>query len=223
MDFAKWLNSLDEVLFEVMSWLVFFPLTLARAIVWPLGTMEYANRELHDREALQFDDTLSPPLFLLVALLLSHAFELAVGQGDNPIVDDTHGLAGLVNDDGSLLVLRLLFFSLFPLMLATRLVWARGQRLTRPRLKAPFYAQCYATAPFALVLGAGTTLATTQGPVAAPVGAALILAAVIWFVVVEVRWFQRHLPAGLLSACWSATLGIVSASVGAFSLGHLFT
>ena len=28
MDLMKWLSSLDEFLYEVMSWLPFFPLTL---------------------------------------------------------------------------------------------------------------------------------------------------------------------------------------------------
>lgn len=45
MDFMKWLNSLDELLYEVMSWLVFFPLTLWRALRgrWRRWTMRTAS------------------------------------------------------------------------------------------------------------------------------------------------------------------------------------
>lgn len=61
----KWLNSLDELLYGVMSWLVFYPLTLWRSLVRPLATMDYADRQLSLPEAEQYADALSPPLFLL--------------------------------------------------------------------------------------------------------------------------------------------------------------
>ena len=41
----KWLNSLDELLFEVMSWLIFFPLTLWRTLAQPLTMMAYADEQ----------------------------------------------------------------------------------------------------------------------------------------------------------------------------------
>ena len=36
MDFMKIIESLDEALYTVMGWLVFYPLTLWRALVRPL-------------------------------------------------------------------------------------------------------------------------------------------------------------------------------------------
>lgn len=44
----------------------------------PWGMMDYASRELNDGEHHQYTETLSPRLFLLVTLLLSHALELAL-------------------------------------------------------------------------------------------------------------------------------------------------
>src|SRR6187401_3303285 len=102
MQFMQLLRSLDELLYEVMGWLVFFPLTLWRTLLHPLQMMEYAGRELGDAEDRQYDDTLSPPLFLLLALLVSHGLELAFIGGVNPIIADRQGLAGVVNDDMSL-------------------------------------------------------------------------------------------------------------------------
>lgn len=61
MDFMKWLNSLDELLYEVMSWLVFYPLTLWRTLLQPIGMMKYADRQLDLPEAEQYTDALSPP------------------------------------------------------------------------------------------------------------------------------------------------------------------
>ena len=42
----KWLNSLDEHLFEVVSWLVFLPLTLLRTLVRLMAMMDYADEQL---------------------------------------------------------------------------------------------------------------------------------------------------------------------------------
>lgn len=46
MYFMKWLSSLDELLYEVISWLVFYPLTLWRTCTRPLGMMDYADAQL---------------------------------------------------------------------------------------------------------------------------------------------------------------------------------
>ena len=44
MDFMKLIESLDEALYSVMSWLLFYPLTLWRTIVQPLNMMAYADQ-----------------------------------------------------------------------------------------------------------------------------------------------------------------------------------
>ena len=77
MNFVQLLKSLDDLLYEVMSWLVFYPITMWRALTRPLKMMNYADTELSDAEDKQYDDTLSPPLFLLLSLFISHAVELA--------------------------------------------------------------------------------------------------------------------------------------------------
>ena len=45
MHFMQLLKSLDELLYEVMSWLVFFPLTLWRTLTQPITMMEYAESQ----------------------------------------------------------------------------------------------------------------------------------------------------------------------------------
>jgi hypothetical protein len=82
MDFMKWLNSLDELLYEVMSWLLFFPITLWRSIVHPIRTMADIERQAALPEDAQYAAVLSPPLFLALALLLAHAASTALGQTD---------------------------------------------------------------------------------------------------------------------------------------------
>lgn len=200
MHFMQLLRSLDELLYEVMGWLVFFPLTLWRVLRHPLQMMEYAGRELGDTEERQYDDTLSPPLFLLLALLLSHGLELAFLAEVNPIIADRRGLAGLVNDDMSLLMLRLALFSLIPLVLAVSLLHGKRLPITRQELKAPFYAQCYAAAPFALLLGVSALLMQNKAPATILAGFAMFVFVIGAYFAVQVVWFRRHLGTGLFRA-----------------------
>ena len=41
MDFMKIIESLDEALYTVMCWLIFYPMTLWRAVARPLDMMAY--------------------------------------------------------------------------------------------------------------------------------------------------------------------------------------
>jgi len=200
MNFMTLLQSLDDLLYEVMSWAVFFPITLWRTITGPLGMMEYAHNELRDRPESQYQDTLSPPLFLLLALLLSHSIELALGTTVNPIVARTSGLAAYVDSDGKLLMLRLMFFSIIPLMLAVALLAGLRQKVTRERLRAPFYAQCYPAGAFALAIGIGGLLLSETSGTPQLAGGLLMPVALVAYFVVQAAWFRRHLRCGLLAS-----------------------
>jgi hypothetical protein len=46
MDFLKLIQSLDELLYEIMSWLIFYPVTLWRTLTKPLTMMTYSEVEL---------------------------------------------------------------------------------------------------------------------------------------------------------------------------------
>jgi hypothetical protein len=50
MDFLKLIRSLDELLYEIMSWLIFYPVTLWRALTRPLKMMDYSDAEQGDAE-----------------------------------------------------------------------------------------------------------------------------------------------------------------------------
>ena len=72
------LKSLEELLYEAMVMLVFFPRTLWLTLRHPQRMMDYADTEIVDVQSEQYSDTLSPPLFLMSCLLLSHLVELAI-------------------------------------------------------------------------------------------------------------------------------------------------
>ncbi len=222
MDFMQWLNSLGEVLYEVMSWLIFYPITLWRTMTRPLAMMGYADTELLDRGDEQFEDTLNPPLFLVLSLLLTQAIDAALGGGTNPIVAQKTGLAGFINDDTKLLVLRLIVFAMFPLIMSAAMLRAKRVRLTRKALRGPFYAQCYACAPFALLLGIGTSLAHTAIPDAPLVGLLLAAGATGAYLIAEARWFSHALEQGFARGLVNAFAAFTVSCAASFALSALF-
>lgn len=188
MDFLKILKSLEEALYEVMVWLAFYPITFWQVIRRPALMMNYADTELDDADEDRYSDRLSPPIFLAITLGLAHALEIALGQ--NAQTGD------FLADDRNLLAYRMIAFSVFPLILAIRLLRRRRVMLDRKLLRAPFYSQCYVAGPFA----AAVSSAPIIGP-QLPVGQvnqvliviAIILIATIWYLALQTRWFAREL------------------------------
>lgn len=215
MDLLKWIKSLDELLFELMSWMVFWPLTLVRTLLRPLTMMRYADAQLSLPEDDQYAEALSPPVFLVVTLVVTHLVAVAMGEPD-VIIQQRSGIAGLVSDDSSALVVRIAFFAAFPMMFSIILLIRSKRRINRTNLQWPFYAQCYPTAVFAAILGvAGQFQYLHLGPQGA--SGALILAAALWLVGVEAVWLRKEHGAGWVAAGAMALAGVVAA--GALVVG----
>lgn len=220
MDFMKWLNSLDELLYEVMSWLLFFPVTFWRALRFPIASMKEIERQASLPENQQYSRLISPPLFLTLGLLLAHGIGVALGQTDT-LVAKRSGLAGLINDDTSALILRVIVFASFALFLAARMVRCSGRELDRQTLRLPFYEQCYPTTVFAVSLTIGTCLASVPKGNVSHVGAALIVLSFANFFGVEVYWFARSLGIGLLRGLAHVLVALAQGSVFLIIVGSL--
>lgn len=221
MNFVQWLNSLDELLYELMSWLVFFPVTLWKIMRHPLATMQYAEDQLLLEPDLQYRGTVSPPIMLILTIVLMQGIGLAV-DGSNPIVASHRGLAGLVNDNTSLLLLRLVLFGTFALMLATRKVNRSSVDLDRDTLKPPFYAQCYAISPFALLFSGGLSAIMHHHPRLQICGLGAVIAGFLFYGVVQVRWFRQELRQSRLRSFLDASIGLVASLAVTITLGVLF-
>jgi hypothetical protein len=215
MDFMKILKSLEEFLYEVMTWLVFYPRTMWLALRRPLTMMDYADSELHDRTAEQYTDTLSPPLFLVLTIILSHGVELAL-VGQSAVVTDTSGLSALISDDTNLIIFRAICFSMFPLMTALLLLWRQGTRLDRNTLRPPYYSQCYIAAPFALMTGIVTIMIGDPDDRVRLGAAAIMLGVVVWYLAIQTRWFAQHLKTTRLRAL---PIALVAYALALGSLG----
>jgi len=221
VNFFNLLQSLDELLYEVMSWLVFYPVTLWRTLVRPLQMMDYSDVEQGDAADEQYTDTLSPPLFLLLSLILVHAAEIAL-VGANAVVVSKVGLSALVSNDTDLIILRIVTYSLFPVLMATRMVRARKVEVNRQTLRAPFYSQCYGAALLAILLGSGELLIRLGHEWSLLAGAALMLFGLLWFGTLQTAWFDQHLKCGRLRAFGQASRAMVESLVAVLLLSNLF-
>ncbi len=222
MNFFNLLQSLDELLYEVMSWLIFYPVTLWRTLVHPLKMMDYSDVEQGDASDQQYTDTLSPPLFLLLSLILVHAAEIAL-VGNDAVVTSKVGLSAFVSNNTDLIILRIVSYSLFPVMMATRMVRAQKLQVDRDTLRAPFYSQCYVAAVLAILLGSAEILIKLAHQWSVLAGGALGLFALLWFGFLQTAWFNQHLKCGRPKAFGHASRAMVESLVAVLLLSSLFS
>lgn len=197
MDFFQIIRSLENLLYEVMTWLIFYPRTLWRTIVRPKGIMVYTVEELRDTTDDRFADLLSPPLFLMLSLLIAHGAEKVLGVGTDEATE-VLGTTGrmIIASDQNLLLFRSFLFALFPLVAAVGLIRRKPGALNRNSLKGPFYQQCYFGGTFGLAVS--TASALVRHPLEPVRAAGLILstAGILWYLWVQTRWIERELGIG---------------------------
>lgn len=206
MPFIIFLKNFEVLLYEIMSWLIFYPRTLWRCGRHPLQMMYRAEHELELPVPEQFPDIVSPPIFLLLTVIAASGFEVAV-VGNSPLIDNGIGLAGLISDNTSLIMFRLIAFASLPIIAGAFGLAVLGRPLDRVTLQPFFYAQCFATTPVVLLCSIAETLTRLPSPKAnIPAGMLFALAA-IFYVGVEASWFTREAKRGrLLGILWALSV-----------------
>jgi len=220
MDFLKIIRSIEGLLYEVMSWVIFYPTTMWRVIWHPLTMMKYSEVEQTEAPDHQYTDTLSPPLFLLLSILIAHAIEVAAHER---IVLHSGLASELVRSHEYLLILRAIAFSIVPLMFAVALLQGLGKTVDRAKLRAPFFSQCYVAAPFALAIGLCSVAVRSPYHNLKIAGAVCALLAVCWLLWLQTVWLSTHLNVSLGRAClvalWTAAKAIAMiVAIGAILL-----
>jgi hypothetical protein len=209
------IRSIENLLYEIMTWLVFYPRTLWQTIRHPLRMSEYSELEQSDAPEEQYTDMLSPPLFLLLSILITHGLELGFGAAESP----PKGAIGriLYGSEETLLLTRAVVFSIYPLTYAVALVARSNRPLDRTTLRAPFYSQCYVAGLFALLISAAGLLAKTARYEVQIAGGVLLAAALVWYITVQSMWLFDHLTIGRGKSISSAVLNFLKATL--ISLG----
>jgi hypothetical protein len=191
MDFMRILQSLEEFLYEAMSWIVFYPRALLRTIRHPVAVSLYTRAQLAQPREQQFTELMSPPLLLVLTIALAHVIELSTPTG----MASAHSAVGkeLFSSEQGIIATRSLAYCIFALV--GSLTWLRRARepVNRDTLREPFYIHCYLLAPFALGLAIATALGVNLHGSWAWVAAPVSLASCLWY-----AWAQTAIYARLL-------------------------
>jgi hypothetical protein len=201
VDFLKIIRSIEEFLYEAMTWLLFYPRTLWRCVRHPDWIIAYTDKELGESPGEQFTDLISPPLFLIISIVVAHGVELSLGNRLQP--SNSRLVNEIAASEQNLLVFRALIFSVFPLVMAAGLLHTRGTPIDRATLRSPFFLQCYLAAPFAVVTSSAVALLRAHGPTYHVIGGVLLTLALVWFVVVQTRWLYKQTGQG-----WGRAFGL---------------
>lgn len=213
LDFIGIIRSLEELLYEVMGWLIFYPRTLWRILVRPDETTRYSEDEQDDKAADRYSETLSPPLLLMITLVITHALGTSIGM-DVPKATGEVGQA-LVGSPKNLLIVRAMIFAIIPLVIAGISLNRRGVPIDRQTLRMPFYSQCFLLTPFALMIQ-GAILLGRLPATGAAAAFGLALVAMAWFLWAQTSWFSRR-----LALPWRAAIGWAALATGAALLASI--
>ena len=134
MDFVKIIRSVEEFLYEAMTWLLFYPRTFWRCVTHPDWIIAYTDKELGESPGEQFTDLISPPLFLIISIVIAHGVEVALG---NRLPRTNMQLLNQITaSEENLLIFRAILYSVFPLVMASGLLRTPALRSTASRCAA---------------------------------------------------------------------------------------
>ena len=219
MDFLKILKSFEEFVYEALTWLVLMPRTLWRIVVSPRRMTAYASGQLAADSETRFSEAISPPLLLILCVLLSQFIDLAVR---NPTPETDAGLgAMLLSSEQNLLLYRTIAFGVWSLAGAAFLLVHARTAVNRETLRAPFYEQCYMVSPFAFAMSVSLTLIALDQTWAILLAACLSISATLWFWVAQAAWFRARASMAVWRSLVAATLVLVVGSLVNAGVGRV--
>lgn len=141
MDFLKLIQSLQDLIFEVVVWALLIPKTLIRAIFRPRWMVQYVNEEWDKEPDKQFDEYMPPALFFLaMAVFPSAALTWMRGMNFN-ILESLNQLneTNLITSALTTLISILIYL--------VWIKWLSKHPVKRSGLKRLFMIQCYLVTP----------------------------------------------------------------------------
>ena len=208
MDLMRILRSLEEFLYELVGWLVFYPRTFWRVMRHPAAIARYTQLELEQVPERQFTETISPVLMLILSVVLAHALEMLARI---PAADIPTPLAQLLlGSEQALLLTRSVVFCGYALIAALSVLRQQRRPITRETLRTPFSIQAFLVSPFVVLLSAGLLLLRIGGTWEHPAGIGLTVFACAWYL-----WARASAYRAMVDIGWGGAMAWVS---GAFLL-----
>lgn len=189
----KILQSLEEVIFEIMAWIMFLPKTLAQVVFKPREIIQYVNGQMElEKPEERFDEFLSPIFFWIIVGVLPLTYAL-LSEKD-------------IQQGGVLAVFlenKILFGSgIASLLLLTYLTWIElinDRPIRKSALKRMFYIQCYITSPAVLIITLIARLTTTIQAFQE-----YLAASIVFVIFYETFVMEAELGIGWGKAVWKA-------------------
>lgn len=198
MDLIRLLRSLEEFLYELVGWLVFYPRTLWRVLVRPGEVAQYTRRELARDQEQRFADAISPVLMLILSVAIAHAMEMAMRTAPLPISGPVGKL--LFGSEEGLLLTRSAIFCIYALGAALSTLWRQSLPVNRETLREPFSIQAFLACPFVILLGISQAVTSAAVEAGKPLGPLIGLVAVAWYLWARTKTFVALNGGGHLRA-----------------------
>jgi len=196
MNVLELLKSLEDLIFEVSTWVVLVPKTLLKVVRSPSWASTYVSMQAEQASDDVYDDYVSPVVLWLTCSVLPYLwFVLALD------VNERQGL-----ETQALLVS--VFLASGPIGMATSFVLEKKQELTKKHLKYQFYVQCYIFSIFYMLLFPFLIRIMADFPEIKfdmPIEQYVIIAssfllALIWLCVAEVVTIKKELDCSMLKS-----------------------
>lgn len=219
MDLMRILRSLEEFLYELVGWLVFYPRTFLRIIRHPDAIARYTQLELEQPPERQFTETISPVLMLILSVVLAHALEMISRA---PPLETTTPVAQLLfGSEQALLLTRCVVFCGYALVAALSILQQQRKAITRETLRAPFSIQAFLVSPFVVMLSTGILIARMEHAWAALAGGVVIVSGNVWYLWARTSAYRALVDIGWWGALARVSLAFVITSVLLIGLLHL--
>lgn len=221
MDLMRLLQSLEEFLYELVGWLVFYPRTFWRVLRHPGAIARYTRHELSEQPEQQFQETISPVLMLILSVGLVHASEMAMKL---PVPELESPLGRLLfGSEEALLLTRSVMFCIFALGAALGTLKRERQPITRNTLREPFSIQAFLACPFVVLLSCGLQMLRMNAQWMQTIGLLLAIFACVWYVLARVAayralyhgpfWSVLATTVGWFIATSAALIAVMAAAV----------
>lgn len=211
MDLMRILRSLEEFLYELVGWLVFYPRTFLRIIRHPDAIARYTQLELEQPPERQFTETISPVLMLILSVVLAHALEMISRA---PPLETTTPVAQLLfGSEQALLLTRCVVFCGYALVAALSILQQQRKAITRETLRAPFSIQAFLVSPFVVMLSTGILIVRMEHAWAALAGGVVIVSGNVWYLWARTSAYRALVDIGWWGALARVSLAFVITSV----------
>lgn len=220
MDFIRIIRSVEELIFEMMSWLVLYPVTLWRSIFQPVELSKELDNVLTENIDHEFRHHIRPTLFLLLTLALMHSLELALNETFPEIKSKLGQLVSM--SDGALILLRAFMFATVAIIMGFgRQLRDQSGMISRNFLRLVFFKQCYYVAPFAIFSSLAVIIGRIDATYAQPLSAIIGGVGFLWFFPAQVKWCLLNGETSLARSIFLVALKCIAALLAVLAISSI--